>query len=100
MEIFYNSSGMATALEFDRIHPRYGGNSRSMLDDAIRHLLSEIKFRIKTGVKFGIFYNSFFDQDIVESVVLEMAKEDESLSGLAERLFEIGKQRKEEIRKI
>jgi hypothetical protein len=100
MEIFYSSGGMRTVLEFDRIHPRYAGNSLAMLDDAIRHLMSEIKFRLRSQIKFGIWYNSFFDQDIVEAVALDMAKADSSLGSLAERLFELGKQRSEELGEV
>ena len=90
LEIFYFTGKLRTSISFDRIHKRYSGVAQRMTTDAVRRVLSEVKFRQKGNDSFFIWYNNRVDREIVERVAFELAGNDSVLIRLADTLVAVG----------
>ena len=95
IELRYYNGSLQVSECFDRIEQRFGGTSRRMLDEAIRQLFSELKFRLKGNQDFHVLYSDNTARRIVESEAARVAGADASQTRLVDALVMRGRLRDE-----
>ncbi|MCB1220885.1 MAG: hypothetical protein H7A35_12120 [Planctomycetales bacterium] len=86
VELRYHSGGMQSSRSFDRADRRFSGSSSEMLKEAMAHLFSELRYRVRTGADFRVWFSGQLDMELIEQAAALHAADDETLTRFVDSL--------------
>ncbi|MCB1186822.1 hypothetical protein KDL29_06605 [bacterium] len=90
VELRYYSGSMQSNRSFDRADRRFAGSSSEMLKEAMAHLFSELRYRIRSGADFRVWFAGLLDMELIGQAAALHAADDETLTRFVDSLAERG----------